>query len=147
MKIIFLKDIPRVGKKYETKEVADGYGRHLIMQKLAEPATKEILARIQGKMATDATMKKVHTELLMKNLEALSGTTVTLKGKANEKGHLFASIHKDEVLAELKRSAHLDMHPDYVILDRPLKELGTYQIPVVIEKNRVTFTVVVETTS
>ena len=144
MKIIFLKDIPRIGKKYETKEVADGYGRHLVAQKLAEPATKEVLARIQGKMATDATMKKVHTELLMKNLEALAGAKITLKGKANEKGHLFASIHKEEVLAELKRSAHLDMNPDYVILDRPLKELGTYEIPVVIEKNRVTFTVEVE---
>ncbi|OHA79955.1 MAG: 50S ribosomal protein L9 [Candidatus Yonathbacteria bacterium RIFCSPHIGHO2_01_FULL_44_41] len=144
MKIIFLRDVPRTGKKYEVKEVADGYGRHLVAQKLAEPATKEVLARIQGKMATDATMKKVHTELLMKNLEAISGATITLRGKANEKGHLFASIHKDEVLAELKRSAHLDMHPDYVILDRPLKELGTYEIPVVIEKNRVAFTVVVE---
>ena len=144
MKIIFLKDIPRIGKKYEAKEVADGYGRHLVAQKLAEPATKEVLARIQGKMATDATMKKVHTELLMKNLEALAGAKITLKGKANEKGHLFASIHKEEVLAELKRSAHLDMNPDYVILDRPLKEVGTYEIPVVIEKNRVTFTVVVE---
>lgn len=144
MKIIFLKDIPRIGKKYETKEVADGYGRHLVAQKLAEPATKENVLRIQGKMASDATLKKVHTELLMKNLETLGGTTITLKGKANEKDHLFASIHKDEVLAELKRSAHLDMHPDYVILDRPLKELGTYEIPVVIEKNRVTFTVVVE---
>ncbi|MDO8604856.1 MAG: 50S ribosomal protein L9 [bacterium] len=144
MLIIFLKDIPRIGKKYETKEVADGYGRHLVAQKLAEPATKEALARIQGKMATDATMKKVHTELLMKNLEAISGTMITLKGKANEKGHLFASIHKEEVLAELKRSAHLEMHPDYVILDRPLKALGAYEIPVVIEKNRVTFAVEVE---
>ncbi|MFZ2303377.1 MAG: 50S ribosomal protein L9 [Minisyncoccia bacterium] len=144
MLIVFLKDIPRIGKKYETKEVADGYGRHLVAQKLAESATKEALARIQGKMATDATMKKVHTELLMKNLEAISGATITLRGKANEKGHLFASIHKEEILAELKRSAHLDMHPDYVILDRHLKQLGTYEIPVVIEKNRVTFTVVVE---
>ncbi len=144
MKIVFLKDVPRVGKKYEVKEVADGYGRHLVMQKIAEPATKEVLARIQAKMATDATLKKVHTELLMKNLEALSGTKITLHGKANQKGHLFASIHKEEVLSELKRSAHLDMHPDYVILDRPFKETGTYEIPVVIEKNRVTFTVVVE---
>lgn len=144
MKIIFLKDIPKVGKKYEVKEVADGYGRHLVAQKVASPATAENVARIQGKMATDATMKKVHMELLMKNLEELSGTTITLKGKANEKGHLFASIHKDEVLGELKRSAKLDMNPDYVILDRPLKELGTYEIPVVIEKNRVTFKVIVE---
>lgn len=144
MKIVFLKDVPRVGKKYEVKEVADGYGRHLVMQRIAEPATKDVLARIQNKMATDATLKKVHTEILMKNLEALSGATITLQGKANEKGHLFASIHKDEILAELKSSVRIDMHPDYVILDRPLKEVGVYEIPVVIEKNRVTFKVVVE---
>jgi len=144
MKIIFLKDIPRIGKKYETKEVADGYGRHLVMQKIAEPATTETLARIEKKMATDATLKKVHTDLLMKNLNGISGAKITLRGKANEKGHLFASIHKDEVLAELKQGAHLSMHPDYVILDRPIKEVGIYEVPVVIEKNRVTFTVVVE---
>ncbi|HBH71381.1 MAG: 50S ribosomal protein L9 [Parcubacteria group bacterium GW2011_GWC1_42_11] len=143
MKIVFLKDVPRVGKKYEVKDVADGYGRHLVMQRIAEPATKEVLARIQSKMATDATLKKVHTELLMKNLEVLSGATITLLGKANEKGHLFASIHKEELLAELKRSAHIDMHPDYIMLDRPLKEIGTYEIPVVIEKNKSTLKVVV----
>lgn len=144
MKIVFLKDVPRVGKKYEVKEVADGYGRHLVMQRIAESATKDVLARIQNKMATDATFKKVHTEILMKNLESLSGATITLQGKANEKGHLFASIHKDEILAELKRSVRIDMHPDYVILNRPLKEVGVYEIPVVIEKNRTTFKVVVE---
>lgn len=143
MKIIFLKDVPRIGRKYEIKEVADGYGRHLVAQKVAEVATKEAIARVEAKKLTDASQKKVHTDLLLKNLEALSGVTVTLCGKANEKGHLFASIHKEDVLAELKRATHLDMHPDYVILDRPLKELGTYEIPVVIEKKRATFTVVV----
>lgn len=144
MRIIFLKDVPRIGKKYEVKEVADGYGKHLVAQKVAEIATSEVLARVEKKKLTDATMRKVHTDLLMKNLSALEGATITLRGKANEKGHLFASIHKEEVLAELKRATHIDMHPDYVILDRPLKEIGTYEIPVVIEKNRVTFTVVVE---
>lgn len=133
-----------MGKKYETKEVADGYGRHLISQKIAEPATKEVLARIEHKMATDATMKKVHVDLLMKNLDAISGTGITIRGKANEKGSLFASIHKEEILAELKRATGLDMNPDYVILVRPIKEVGTYDIPVMIENNRVTFKVVVE---
>lgn len=144
MRIIFTKDVPRVGRKYEIKEVADGYGRHLVAQRVAEVATKETVARIQNKMATDAALKKVHTDLLMKNLEALSGITVTLRGKANEKGHLFASIHREEVLAELKRATHLDMHPDYVILDRPLKELGTFEIPIVVGKNRAVLKVVVE---
>jgi large subunit ribosomal protein L9 len=144
MKIIFLKDAPRIGRKYEIKEVPDGYGRYLVSQKIVEVATEESIARIEKKKSTDSTVKKVHADLLMKNLEALSGTIITLQGKANEKGHLFASIHKDEILTELKRTTNLDMNPDYIILDKPLKEVGTHEIPVIIEKKRVTFSVVVE---
>lgn len=144
MKIIFLKDVPRIGKKYEVKEVANGYGRHLIASHVAEAATPESVARIEKKMLVDASQKKVHTDLLLKNLADLSGAAITLHGKANEKGHLFASIHKEEILAELNRATHLDMHPDYVILDRPIKALGTYEIPVVIEDKKASFTVVVE---
>ncbi len=144
MKIIFLKDVPRIGRKYEVKEVADGYGRHLVAQKFAFVATKEIVASIEKKKLTDASLKKVHADLLTKNLSALNGLIITLRSKANEKGHLFASIHKEEILAELKRATHLDMNPDYVILDRPLKEVGSFEIPVNINKNRAVFTVVVE---
>lgn len=136
--------MPRIGKKYEVKEVADGYARHLITQKIAEVATKESIARIEKKMTFDASLKKVHTDLLMKSLDALSGTTVTLYGKANAQDHLFASIHKEEILAELKRATNIEMNPDYVILPKPIKELGSFEIPVVIEKHRATFTVVVE---
>lgn len=144
MKIIFLKDLPRVGKKYEIKEVANGYGRHLIATHVAELATPEASERIENKMLTEAAQKKIHTDLLLKNLEDLNGTTITLHGKTNEKGSLFASIHKEAVLAELKRATHLDMHPDYVLLERPIKAVGTYEIPVVIEGKRAVFTVVVE---
>lgn len=144
MKIIFTKDVPRTGKKHETKEVADGYGKHLIAQKVAEMATPEAVARLEKKKLTDAALKKVHTDLLMKNLEAIQGATVTLSGKANEQGHLFASIHKDEVLKALKTQAHVEMHPDYVMLDKPLKELGSFEVPVEISGHRATFTVVVE---
>lgn len=144
MKIIFLKDMPRIGKKYEVKEVADGYGRHLVASNVAYVATPKTLAQIEQKQRVDATSKKVHQDLLEKSLESLNGATITLRGKANEKGHLFASIHKDEILAELKRATRIEMNPDYIILDKPLKELGPHEIPVVIGKNRVVFTVVVE---
>lgn len=144
MKIIFLKDVPRVGKKYEVKEVAAGYGRHLIVLRAAELAAPEVVARLQRKMEADAAHKKIHTDLLIKNLSGLNGVTITLHGKANDKGHLFASIHKEEILAELKRATHLEMHPDYVLLDHPLKTLGTHEIPVTIDGKEATFTVVIE---
>ena len=136
--------MPRIGKKYEVKEVADGYGRHLVATRVAEVATPDSITRIEKKKLSDAAQKKVHTELLIKTLESLNGATITLRGKANEKGHLFASIHKDEILAELKRSARLDMNPDYVVLEKPIKEIGTYEIPVNIGKERAVFKVVVD---
>ena len=144
MKIIFLKDVPRIGKRYEIKEVAAGYGRHLISQNAAELATPKAISQIEKKMLTDAAQKKVHMDLLMKNLESINGVKITLHRKANEKGHLFASIHKEEILAELKAGAHLEMHPDYIVLEKPLKMTGTYDIPVVIGEKNSSFTVIIE---
>ncbi len=144
MKIIFLKDVPRIGRKNEIKEVADGFGRHLIVLGSAELATSGAIIRTERRIATDASQKKIHSELLLQNLENLNGVSITLYGKANEKGHLFASIHKDEILAELKRATRIDMHPDYLVLDHPIKTLGSHEVPVVAENVQATFTVVVE---
>ena len=144
MKIIFLKDVPRFGRKNEIKEVADGFGRHLIVLGSAELATASAIIRTERRTAADASQKKVHSDLLLRNLENLNGISITLQGKANEKGHLFASIHKDEILTELKRATRIEMHPDYLILEHPIKTLGSHEVPVVAENVRATFTVVVE---
>ena len=46
MKIILLQDVPKVGKKWEVKNVADGFAQNaLIPKKLAEVATPSALAR------------------------------------------------------------------------------------------------------
>lgn len=144
MKIIFTKDVARTGRKYEIKEVANGYGRHLVASGVAEIATPEVVARIERKRATDMTQKKVHADLLLKNLADINGTTLTLHGKANDKGHLFASIHKEEIIAELKRATRLDMDPSFMDLEKPLKELGTHNITINVDGQTATLTVVVE---
>lgn len=144
MKIIFTKDVARTGRRYEIKEVANGYGRHLVSSGVAEIATPETVARIERKRSTDTTQKKVHADLLLKNLSDINGTTITLRGKANEKGHLFASIHKEEIIAELKRTTRLDMDPSFIMLDKPLKETGTHALPIVVDGHEATLTVIVE---
>ena len=65
---------------------------------------------------------------LAKNLETISALTITISGKANEKGHLFAGIHKDEIVEAVKKQANVTIHPDFLILDKPLKETGNYEV-------------------
>ena len=44
MRVILLQDIEKLGKKYDVKEVADGYARNFLIPKsLAKPATEEAL--------------------------------------------------------------------------------------------------------
>ena len=48
MRVIFLHDVPRVGKKHDVKEVNGGYAvNFLLPRKLAEPATPKAVAKLE----------------------------------------------------------------------------------------------------
>jgi len=48
MKVILLKDIKGVGKRFEEKNISDGYAANkLIPQKLAVPATGNVIAQVK----------------------------------------------------------------------------------------------------
>lgn len=131
MKIILLKDIPKVGKKYETKEISDGYALNMLIPKgLAVSATSEMVKKINLEKSKIEGEKKINQELLLKNLETLEGKTVTISEKANDKGHLFASVHIPEILKAIKNELRIDIPSESIVLDKPIKELGTHEITV-----------------
>jgi len=64
------------------------------------------------------------------DIEDLSDVVIEMKEKANEKGHLFAGVHKDEIVEEIKKQTQLDIHPDFIQLKEPIKEIGEHDIVV-----------------
>ena len=141
MKIILLRDVQKVGKKYEVVNVAEGYASNALLPKgLAEIATEKTLKRLELLKATDLADQKVREDLLLKNLKDISGVTIEISGKANDKGHLFAGIHKDALVPALKEQTRLDIDPQYVILDKPIKEVGEHKVQVKVQDKSVEFT-------
>lgn len=144
MKVILLQDIKKVGKKFEMKTVADGYALNfLIPRKLAEVSNDSNMRKIETLKVKAAAEMKVQEDLLMKNLKNINGIVITLSEKANEKGHLFKGIHKEDLIAAIKAQTELDITPEYIALEKPLKEVGEFPVEVKVQDKSATFKVVV----
>ncbi len=146
MKVIFLQDVPRVGKKYDVKEVNDGYAvNFLLPRKLAIKATPQAVAELEMRKKEIVLEKEVQESLLLKNLEEIRGKAITIKGKANELGHLFSAIHKKEIIEEMKKQQHADIGEEFIVLEKPIKAIGEFEIPISIRDKKSSFKLIVET--
>ena len=145
MKVVLLKDVPGVGRKNEVKSVSDGYALNLLIpQKRAIMGSAPAIAHAERLQAETATLRKVQEDLLFKNLSSMEGVCVEMAGKANEQGHLFASIHGETIVAELKKQKGITILPEFLELDKPIKEVGEHKITVRIKGKTGGFTLVVK---
>ncbi len=144
MKVILLKDIPSVGKKFDSKNVSDGHALNFLIPKgLAEAATASAIKRLNLEKAREEGERKIQADLLFKNLKDVDGITVAMRGKANEKGHLFAGIHAAEIAPEITKQTRLIIAPEFIKLDKPIKEVGEHTIDVEVQGKKVTFTLTI----
>jgi|SRR3989338_6782814 len=145
MKVIFLHDVPRVGKKYDVKEISDGYAvNFLLPRKLAVTATTAAMANLETMKKEIAIEREVQESLLLKNLEEIKGKTITIKAKVDEKGHLFSKIHTKEIVEAMKEQQRADIGEEFIVLEKPIKEAGEHEIQISIRGKKSSFKLIVE---
>lgn len=145
MKVVLKQNIKGIGQKYEIKEVADGYANNfLIPQKLAEYASKEAIKKAEILKFSMKAEMEIKEKLTERQIEMLKGVMIVLKKKSNEKGHLFEKIHPEEISTALKDQAKIEIDPEYIILENPIKEVGDHPIAVQVGKNKGEFKLIVE---
>jgi len=148
MQVILLKDVAGVGRKHEVKNVAEGHARNLLIPGgLATPATAARVKELEAQCTRSVEGRKLQTDLLLKNIASLNGTTVIIEAKANEQGHLFKGIHREEIAAEIARRAHIEIPAEAIRLGEPLKEIGEREISVSVGENKATFKLLVQAIS
>lgn len=135
MKVILLQDVPKLGKKFEVKEVADGHASNrLIPEGLVKPATKEALEWLE--MQRELAEKKAE-ESLGKSQEMasqLDDMEVTITMKVGDEGQLFEAVNAQKIAERLKEMGY-DVKKFQVKLQEPIKELGEFPVKVVFEHN------------
>jgi len=135
MRVILLQDIENLGKRYEIKEVKDGYARNFLIPKgLVKPATKEALAWLE--MQKEIETKKAEEELkkVQDFASSLDGLEVSIPVKIGPEGQLFESITSQKILERLKEMGFEVKKPQIDLIE-PIKELGEYPIKIQLEHN------------
>lgn len=134
--------MPNVGRKYDVKNVSDGHALNfLIPRGLASAATPALIKRVEQQRAAQAEELKIKENLLAKNLKEIGEIKIQIAEKANEKGHLFSGIHKERISEEIKKQTRLDVSPQFIILEKPLKEIGEHKMKVSVSGKEAQFIV------
>jgi large subunit ribosomal protein L9 len=130
MKVILTADLPHVGDVGQVVDVADGYGRnYLVPRGLAIPATpgnERSLAQQQKARLVREAKNKAEAEALATQLRALP---LSIAKKTGEGERLYGSVTSMDI-ADLIKARGISLDRRRVILDTPLKTLGTHKVPI-----------------
>jgi large subunit ribosomal protein L9 len=136
MRVILLEDVPRVGKAGEVKDVADGYGRNLLIPRgLAEFASPAGLKRAEAHRKADERHQIALNEQMKGLANTLEGLVVTIKAKAGEQERLYGSVTSTDIAAELHRLIGEEIDKRKVELVEPIHRLGEYNVPVKLSRD------------
>jgi large subunit ribosomal protein L9 len=145
MKVIFLHDVPRVGKKHDIKEINDGYAMNFLFpRKLAEPATAYAVDNLEKRKKNIEIEREVQEDLLMRNLEEIKGKVVHIKGRTDDKGHLFSGIRARDIVDAMKKEHRADIEEGAIKLEKPIKETGEFEILIEIKGKKSSFKLIIE---
>ena len=129
MKVILTSDVKGIGRKFDIKDVKDGYGRNfLIARGLAEIATGGAMSKLEhlkSKALGEASERAARESTVAKEL---NGKEFKITRKANEKGHLFESVHSVDIEKLVTASGIKDAFLAKVDLPEPIKSTGTHPV-------------------
>jgi large subunit ribosomal protein L9 len=130
MKIILLEDVAKLGKAGDWVNVSDGYARNfMIPRKLAVEATPSNLRQMEHKKSLGVgqlTRGKKEAEELAEKLE---GVFLVLTRQAGKEDKLFGSVTPKDLIEALAAEG-LEVERKKILLEDPIKNLGSFEVPV-----------------
>ena len=133
MKVIFIKDLKKQGKKGEIKEVKDGYATFLIKNGYVIQATEGNLKHFN----TEKQKEELNENLKIKDCEKTKGEleklTINIKVKTGAQDRVFGSVSTKQIVQELKNKNY-DIDKNKFKLNETLTSLGTHIVNIELNK-------------
>ncbi|MDD4762099.1 MAG: 50S ribosomal protein L9 [Candidatus Pacebacteria bacterium] len=129
MKIILLEDVKKIGRRFEIKNVSDGYARNfLIPRGLAKIADSKSVEKIEQEKKAVFAKTEEKNFLALKEKEKISGKIFKISKKAGDKGELFGSVSEKDIQSIFEKE--FGFSPFKIELKNNLKTIGEYPLKI-----------------
>ncbi|MFH1236103.1 MAG: 50S ribosomal protein L9 [Parcubacteria group bacterium] len=145
MKVIFLKNIIGTAKKYDVKDVKEGFARnHLLPHGIAVAATPEQMRFIKlqrESIASASSDVEATARSLSKKFE---GHTLTMKVKANDRGHLYAGVSAKEISKQISKQFNVLIGDTSIHILEPIRSIGEHTISLTVGTIKMPLLILIE---
>lgn len=136
MEVILLEDVKALGKKGEIVSVNDGYARNFILKKkLGIEANSKNLNDLKLQKANEAKIAQEKLDEAKRLAAEIEEKQVTVSIKSGEGGRTFGSVSTKEIAEAVKKQLGYDLDKKKMVLDEPIKTLGTHIIQLKLHKD------------
>jgi len=135
IKVILKEDVKGLGQMGSVVNVANGYGRnYLVPKNLAVEASPKNIKQFEHEK--NVILKKA--KLIVRSAEDLakkiSGITLTIEAQSGEEDKLFGSVTSMDIAEALSKQG-VEIDKRKIVLEEPIKRLGTFSVPVKIHQD------------
>jgi large subunit ribosomal protein L9 len=135
MKIILKETIESLGIIGSEVTVADGYARNYLLPQnkavLATPQNRKILEQNKAQFDIQIAKEKSLAEEIAKKLE---GVVCRITAKVSDEDRLYGSITTRNI-ADALASQNVKVEKKMILLNEPIKNTGTFSVPVRVYKD------------
>jgi large subunit ribosomal protein L9 len=130
MKVILREDVDGVGNIGDLLEVAPGYARnYLLPRNKAVEATSRNLKTIEHAKRVIGEKAKKEKALVEEYAKKVSAVALTIPVRVGKDDKLFGSVTTKDI-GEALAAQGIDLDKRKIHLDHPIKELGTFTVPI-----------------
>lgn len=135
MEVILLEDVKTLGKKGDKVKVNDGYARNFILpKKLGVEASAKNINDLKLQKANEEKIAKEILEQAQAFAKELEEKEIVLTIKLGKDGRTFGSISTKEISNAAKEQLGYDIDKKKLQLAEPIKNMGTFHVPVKIHQ-------------
>ncbi|MFN3677097.1 MAG: 50S ribosomal protein L9 [Sphingomonas pseudosanguinis] len=130
MDVILLERVEKLGAIGDVVTVKDGFARNFLLPRKkalrANEANKKVFEANRARIEADNANRRAEAEVESKTFE---NATVTLIRQASNVGQLYGSVAVRDLVEALVADGH-KVNKSQIVLDRPIKAIGVYDVRV-----------------